>query len=146
MTPEGEELSTTTCTLAVIEDPLIPVDKLSSFNQYKRVAAWIIRFLRNCKARTQATQPNMGPLTMNELDLAANHWYSVIQKTHFSDELKTLTKGSLRSPKSSKIYSLNPLVDDQGILRVGGRQQEARFSTTVDIRSSLIQGTPLPNY
>lgn len=32
---EGEELNTTTCTLTVIEYHLLPVDKLSSFNQYK---------------------------------------------------------------------------------------------------------------
>ena len=53
---EAEELSTTitcttTCTLAVIEDPLIPVDKLPFFNLYKRVTTWIIH---NCKSRVQA--------------------------------------------------------------------------------------------
>ena len=32
---EGEELNNATCTLTVVEDSLLPVDKLSSFNQYK---------------------------------------------------------------------------------------------------------------
>ena len=44
----GEELDTVTSTLVVIEDPLIPVDRFASFTCYKRVTAWIIRFIRNC--------------------------------------------------------------------------------------------------
>ena len=137
---EAEELNmTTTCTLAVIEDPLIPVDKFSSFNLYKRVTAWTIRFIHNCKSRVQATQPKSGPLTTDELNLATNYWYSIIQRTHhywysiiqrthLPGELRILTMKSQKIPMSSKVYSLNPFVDDQGMLRVGGRQQKARFS------------------
>ena len=47
----NEELDTVTSTLAVIEDPLIPVDRFSSFTFYKRVTAWVIRFVENCKAK-----------------------------------------------------------------------------------------------
>ena len=129
LTPEErEELTSATCTLAVMEDSLIPLEKLSSFNQYKRITAWIIRFLQNCKARARAAQTKTGPLTVEELNLAANHWYSIIQRTHFSKEINVLTKGSQGISTSSKIYSLNSFVDNQGILRVGGRQQRAKFS------------------
>ena len=62
------------------------------------------------------------------MNLAANYWYSVIQRKHFYTELKVLTMGSRKISTSNKIYSLNPFVDDQGILRVGGRQQKAMFS------------------
>ena len=130
VTPEeAEELNATiTCTLAMIEDPLIPVDKFSSFNLYKRVTAWIIRFIHNCKSRVQATQPKSSPLTTDELNLATNYWYSIIQRTHFPDELRILATKSQKIPTSNKICSLNPFVDDQGMLRVGGRLQKARFS------------------
>ena len=81
MTPEvKEELTSATCTLAVTEDPLIPLNKLSSFNQYKRITAWIIRFLHNCKARVGAAQTKTGPLTAEELSIATNYWYSIIQR------------------------------------------------------------------
>ena len=126
---EAEELNTTTtCNLTVIEDHLILVDKFSSFNLYKRVTAWIIRFIHNCKSRVQTTQPKSGHLTTDELILAMNYWCSIIQRTHFPDELRILTTKSQKIPMSSKIYALNPFVDDQGILRVSGRQQRARFS------------------
>ena len=124
----GEELNTTTCTLTIIYNPLIPVDKLLFFNQYKRTTAWIIKFIHNCKAKIRATQPKSGPLTTEELNQVANYWYSVIQRTHFSDELRILTKKPQKIPTSNKIYSLTTLVDDQGIMRVGGRQQKAKLS------------------
>jgi len=52
----------------------------------------------------------------------------VIQKAHFNNELSILKKNSAKIPISSKILSLNPIIDDDGILRVGGRQQKAKFS------------------
>ena len=124
MIQEGKELNNITCTVTVIEDSVIPVDKLPSFNQYKRVTAWIIRFLHNCKARIRVTQPKSGT---EELNRAANYWYSVIQRTHFPDELRILNKGSQKISTSNKLYSLNPFVDNQGVMRVDGRQQKARL-------------------
>ena len=53
---------------------------------YKRVIAWIIRFIHNRKSKVKVTQPRSG------------------------------------------LLSLNPIVDNHGILRVGWRQQRARFS------------------
>ena len=128
-TREGnDELSVITCNLATVEEPLIPTDKFSSFTRYKRVTGWIIRFIHNCKARVQASTPTDGCLTAQELDRAANYWYSVIQKAHFNHEMSILKANSARVPSSSKILSLNPIIDDNGILRVGGRQQKAKFS------------------
>lgn len=125
---EAEELNpATTCNLAVIEDPLIPLDKFHhNFNMYKRIIAWTIHFIHNCKSRVEATQSS--PLSTDELSLAGNYWCSLIQQTHFSEELRILATTSQKLPTSSKLFSLNPLVDDHGILRVGGRQQRARFS------------------
>ena len=112
----------------MIENPLIPIDRLSSFYLYKRITAWVFRFLHNCKANIRKTQLKAGPLTLEELNVSANYWYAVIQGTHFPNELRILSKDSLEIHRSSKIYSLNPLIDDHGILQVGGRQQRAKFS------------------
>ena len=45
------ELNTTFSSLAVVKEPLIPVDKFSSFTLYKRVTAWMMRFIHNCRAK-----------------------------------------------------------------------------------------------
>ena len=105
---EEEELNITTCALAVVEEPLTPVDKLSSFNSYKRVTAWVIRFLHNCKAKIESKESKTGPLTSEELDVAANYWYALVQKTHFPDELRILAKESRKVPTSSRICSSIP--------------------------------------
>ena len=76
----------------------------------------------------QGTQPKSGPLTTDELNIAMSYWCSIIQRMHFLDELKILTTKAQKISTSSKIYFLNPFVDDQGMLRVSGRQQRARFS------------------
>ena len=138
---EGEELSTTTCALAVFEDPLIPLDKLSSFSLYKRVIAWVVRFIHNCRARVRATERKTGPLTVEELNRSANYWYTFIQGTHFPGELRNLSKGSQKVSSSSKLYSLNPFTDDQGVRRIGGRQHKLSSPTPVDTQSFLIRST-----
>lgn len=121
------ELRTVTCNLVVIRQPLISVERFSSFNLYKRVTSWIMRFIRNCKARVKKTPISLGPLSTQELSLAANHLYAVIQEAHFSSELEAIRRNS-RVPTSSKIRSLDPMIDQHGILRVGGRQQKSHFS------------------
>ena len=79
-------------------------------------------------ARRRLNRRNPRLVPLEELDVAANYWYAIVQKTHFPDELRILAKESRKVPTSSRICSLNPFIDDQGILRVGGRQQKAKFS------------------
>lgn len=88
----------------------------------------MIRFIDNCKARIQRSQITDGPLTVAEIHKASNYWFSIIQREHFPDELKLLKTTSKRISNSSKLSSLNPIIDEDGILRVGGRQQKSNFS------------------
>ncbi|XP_058792183.1 uncharacterized protein LOC131664808 [Phymastichus coffea] len=47
-------------------------------------------------------------------------WYRVIQSTHFSNELDALRKGR-GVARGSKIISLRPYIDEEGLLRARGR-------------------------
>ncbi|XP_059050688.1 uncharacterized protein LOC131845624 [Achroia grisella] len=49
-----------------------------------------------------------------------------VQHLYFSDEMKQLQKGSVF--KRSEVYSLNPFLDEKGILRVGGRIHLAKLN------------------
>ena len=64
-------MNTTISNVAITEETLIPTDKFTSSRLYKRVMAWIIRFLHNCKAKTQGSQPKGVPLNTQELNQAA---------------------------------------------------------------------------
>ena len=78
-----------------------------------------------------------------ELEQLARYWFSVIQASHFCNEMCLLkmsngTKATDNEmptdinqrnpvPNSSTLSSLNPFLDAKGI-RVGGRQQNANFT------------------
>ncbi len=109
------------------KEPLLPFEKFSMFSRLKRVTAWVFRFIRNCQARKLKTQRNVNPLSVEELDRATTYWIKVIQGTFWHKEIECLRKG-LKIAQSSTILSLNPMLDDIGVLRVGGRQRNTKFS------------------
>ncbi|XP_011860345.1 PREDICTED: uncharacterized protein LOC105557654 [Vollenhovia emeryi] len=61
------------------------------------------------------------------VQLARSFWISSVQLAQFSDEISAIKSGS-PLPRSSKLKSLNPFVDDDGLLRVGGRLEHSPFS------------------
>ena len=130
----SEEVCLISCNIVKTIDPLIPFDKFSKFNHYKRVIAWVIRFVDNCRVRKRKLRRSGGPVTTQELDRAGTYWFSVMQHSHFRKEVehvkhsKEAGVGESPVPSSSIISSLNPFLDDNGLLRVGGRQRNAKFS------------------
>ena len=70
-----EEMFAIPLTTVIASDPLIPFDRFSRFNHYKRVTAWVIRFLDNCRARKRNVRWENGPLTIQELDRAGIYWF-----------------------------------------------------------------------
>lgn len=130
---EGDEI----ChhVIAQHADPVVPFCNFSSFNRLKRVTAWILRFISNCKARRSGADLIAGPLMTRELRHAEDYWTLLMQQAHFSQEIWAL-KAEKRIPSSSPLVSLNPFLDDDGMLRVGGR--EANSGRPYDRRHPLI--------
>lgn len=68
-----------------------------------------------------------GPITAVELQGALNVLLKQAQKRYFPEEIYLLARGQhIRT--SSKLRSLTPFIDTPGILRVGGRLQNAHVS------------------
>ena len=69
------------------------------------------------------TEPRMvtdSLLNVNELDLAQRQLLKLVQNQAFCKETEVLKKkGNI--PRTSRIYGLDPYVDSDGLLRVGGR-------------------------
>ena len=99
-------------------NPVVPV---RNFTRLKRITAWIMRFAANCKAHQNNAERVVGPLTTAELRRAEDYWILFSQVENFSREI-----GALRADKSillsSPLVSLNPFLDSNGMLRVGGRE------------------------
>lgn len=105
---------------------LLDLNKFSNLTKLYRVTAWILRFVRHSKPNSSRTT---GPLTASEIANAEVYWVRVTQNKHYMKELADLSS-SKKIAKSSVIYSLNPEVDDVGLLRLKGRIQFSSCSYT----------------
>ncbi|XP_017848265.2 uncharacterized protein LOC108603731 isoform X3 [Drosophila busckii] len=93
----------------------------NSFGRLQRVFGYIHRFSR-LKSRNQ--ERRRGPLTVDDIKDGTHLLLKSIQETWFSDELRALrAKKEVKS--KSKLFSLHPILDGSGLIRVGGRLQNS---------------------
>ncbi|XP_029164173.1 uncharacterized protein LOC114935495 [Nylanderia fulva] len=104
---------------SVVVEPDILL-RFSALHRLLRVTAWCRRWLN---VASREVTPGC-PLHPDELDAALLQWLRVVQALHFPDEIAAATAGRSGPPRSSLI-KLNPFIDDQGVLRVGGRLKHA---------------------
>ena len=105
---------------------VIDCKKFSNWRKLVRTSAYVFRFIWNLRTRCQAKklpetpeqqmQVSHGPLAPQEVEKAEKYWVKESQKT-LQDRLK---KGELQQ--------LSPFTDENGIIRVGGRVDEALVS------------------
>ena len=119
-------------------NPVIPIDKFSSFDHLKRITAWVIRFTRNCRIKN-AVERTKSPLTTSELQTAESHWIKIIQVTHFESDLGSI-QGRHALSKSSSLLPLQPFLDASDILRVGGRKQLSQTSSYQSRHPAILHG------
>ncbi|KMQ84706.1 integrase core domain protein, partial [Lasius niger] len=107
--------------------------RVSSFHRLLRVTAWCLRWLPRGRqaelvlAKDQH-QPHKGtPLSAAEINRAEKLWIRWAQTTHFARELKLISNKS-KLPDKGTLTCLFPVLDEDGILRVGGRIRHAFLS------------------
>lgn len=93
--------------------------KYSSVQKMIRIVAYCMRFKTNC-----SKQKVVGNLHLNEINRAKIIIIKLIQKKDFQRETRQLQTRHQVSPKST-LYRLRPFLDDDGIIRVGGRLKHA---------------------
>ncbi|XP_054713000.1 uncharacterized protein LOC129222513 [Uloborus diversus] len=100
------------------------LSKFSSWTKLKRVVAYCLRFAHNTRSPSSRLS---GFLSIHELENATKIITKIVQERSFEEEIKCL-KGRRQLNSHSKILSLNPFLDNDGILRVGGRLRHASIS------------------
>lgn len=98
-------------------------EKFSSYSRLNRVVAYLLRYFDNY---LQRHEKNLGPLTVDELKKAQVVILRQVQKKHFPREFSDLKSG--KPIRDKNIFSLNPFVDEVGLIRVGGRLSNASVS------------------
>jgi hypothetical protein len=100
--------------------------KYSSFAKTQRILAYCLRFIQNCSSKNDLKQTDK-TLIVAELNNAANMIIKLVQKQEFESELKELRKNQ-PVKRSSKLLNINPFLDNNGIIRVGGRLINAHIN------------------
>ena len=101
--------------------------KFSSWTRYRRVVAWMIRFVRNFVAKNcqkRADWKLEGPLSAEELRRAEMKILADCQARCFSAEITKLRCDS-QVKTDGKLQQMSPFLDDEGLMRVGGRVDKA---------------------
>ena len=82
----------------------------------------MLRFVNNTRSKLRG-QPTcaLQCLLVHELQAAERYWFLFVQTHHFSKELDDIKSGR-KIRRSSSLLSLHPFCDEQGLLRVGGRE------------------------
>ncbi|XP_070155251.1 uncharacterized protein [Polyergus mexicanus] len=95
--------------------------RFSSFTRLIQVTSFCLRFLR--RLRQEDVDP-AGCLSVAELERCRLRWLRIAQQQDFSEELRLLSRGK-RLPRRSPLLALQSIVNQDGLLRVGGRLQGA---------------------
>jgi len=90
------------------------LSKYSSWLKLQYVVAYLLRFIYNCKH----TDKLSGLLSTQELNTAELRIFTLVQQSHFRADLDLIKKNH---NCSTGLQRLAPLIDSDGILRVGGR-------------------------
>lgn len=119
-----EKKTTIQCNTTSVSNPPEILTKFSDLQHIIRVTAWCIRFSSN--AQLPANQRKSGCLSTDELHQAIAVYIRWAQQEDFSTEIQCL-RNEHPVQTRSKIQSLNPFLDKNGILRVGGRLEQANI-------------------
>lgn len=111
------ELRTNMC-LAVTYDDLGLFQRYSSFSRLTRIVAYCLRFRRTNKHR--------GSLRSEEINEAETRILRRLQGATFANEIR-IVKGKQAVTKG-RLANLNPFLDNDGLIRVGGRLHKSTRS------------------
>lgn len=113
-------------TVLVVTNTLILFENYSSFLRLINVVAYCLRFVKNSLSAPEHRINNI-MITPLERAYSERVLIKLVQLESFPDDIQSLkSKNAVRS--KSKLSSLNPFIDKDGILRVGGRLLNANIA------------------
>nr|CAI5839869.1 unnamed protein product [Callosobruchus analis] len=99
-------------------------DRYSDLKKLRRVFGYCLRFIYNMLNKTKRLS---GPLTVLELENSMLHLTKIAQQDTFRAEISSITNDNSLS-KKHRLSALNPFIDSDGLLRVGGRLKNSSLS------------------
>ncbi|XP_062704329.1 uncharacterized protein LOC109403153 [Aedes albopictus] len=116
---EPEEVQETVSVCAEQPAETFPIfENISSYRRMVRVMVWLQRFISILKKEVDV--PKTSFMSLNEKTSAVQQLVKLVQREAYPDLVRQLQQGKMIDTKH-KLISLSPFIDDQGVLRVGGR-------------------------
>lgn len=111
--------------------PFDLASRYSSWTRLIRVTAYVFRFISLCRrSRTEPhVETNRHAITADECNRAKAFWIRYIEAEIFPNEMFALSNNN-ELPNKSKILTLRPFLDRDGIIRVGRRLNRAPIPFT----------------
>ena len=125
------EVKAVVLSVAPVVEPVFTLwNRYSSLNKLIRVVAYCLRFMISLTFPSYRTLPKPIKLLNPEISNARELVYHLSQLRYFGNDYHILKSGK-PLPKSSKMCSLHPFVDNSNLIRVGGRLDNSNlgFST-----------------
>lgn len=119
-----EEKKTSVTTLATHDHTVDILHRFSKVSKLTRVVAYCLRFINNTK---QPLGKRSGSLCTAELQTALTTCIKWVQASTYSQEIRDLLSNKQVSSHSS-LRDLHAFLDDQQILRVGGRLRNSQLA------------------
>lgn len=98
--------------------------KYSSIHKLKRVTAYCFRFIENIRKKT--ADKKQDTLSVCELSSALQFWIKHVQQREFLTEINCC-KNDDELPRGNRLIPLNLFLDDNKVLRVGGRLRNSKY-------------------
>lgn len=95
--------------------------KFSTWSRLQYVMARVLRFIHNCRNNVRIT----GEISHSELRKSNNTICRLVQENEFSIDFTNLKKDKICS---SRLRSLNPFIDQDNLIRVGGRLRHSHLN------------------
>nr|XP_049463411.1 uncharacterized protein LOC120956042 [Anopheles coluzzii] len=111
----------------------IQFERFSKWRRLLRAVAHAIRFISNVQNSIRGTTKQLGPLTQPELAEAELIVFRSIQQESYPEEIRCLRQDERKHPwqtgikKESPLFKLSPVLDDSGVIVMGGRRVEKRW-------------------
>ena len=125
---DDTEVKSMKVNVATIQSGILEsLEGIGSWTKLRRIEVWVIlfknKFLKPIKRKPEDTDAGM-EFNVNLLNEAENIILKLYQKQWFLEEISALSKtveSKSLVKKSSSIYRLDPVLNDKGLLCVGGR-------------------------
>ncbi|XP_011858180.1 PREDICTED: uncharacterized protein LOC105555749 [Vollenhovia emeryi] len=112
--------------IALVTATVVEFERFSSYPRLLRVLAYVLRFVN--KLRKDESVYSASHISPAELERARNVIIASVQASTWIEDIQKL-KGEREVKRSSKLISLRPYLDTEGLIRVGGRLDWSMLST-----------------